>query len=163
MYKLYCDKSELSLGQLYLLDFCDKRKLTKFWSEKLEQKFSVSYLMKIAAGKAKIPSLNFIYSMLPYVDPTDWFYRETEGEKSVPLPKDKYVTDITKSLNYKKLVQLQRDRKLNQFCIEKFGDKNQHYLVKFMHILSGRYSASPATIKELQNVFPIIDWFIETK
>ena len=163
MHKLYCEKNELSLGQLYLLEICDKRKITQFWNQKLNNKFSIAYLMKIATGKVKTPSLNFIYSMLEIVSPTDWFYQETEGKKSVLLPKEKYVTDIKKSINYRKLVKLREDKLLNRFCIENFGERSQHYMVKFMHILSGRYSVSPDTIRELKETFPVDDWFIETR
>lgn len=163
MYKLYCDKSELSLGQLYLLDICVKRKLTEFWNEKLEKKFSVAYLYRVATGKHKTPSLNLIYSMLTYVAPTDWFTQETEGTKGTPIPKDRYVTDITKSLNFKKLKQLHDDRLLNQFCIENFGEKSQLYLHNFTNLLSGRNIISPAYIKEYKDILPVIDWFIAEK
>lgn len=163
MAKLYVDRSELSLGQLYLLDICDKRKITEFWNEKLNQQFSVGYLMKVATGKYMTPSLNFIYSMLTYVEPTDWFYLETEGKKGTPLPKERYVTDITKSLNFKKLQQLRNDKLLGKFCTENFGDKSLLYLQNFGHLLDGRNIISPALIRKLKDVLPVIDWFIEKK
>ncbi len=163
MYKLYCDKSELSVGQLYLLDICVKRKLTEFWNEKLEKKFSVAYLYRVATGKHKTPSLNLIYSMLNYVDPTDWFIRKPEGEKSEPFPKDGYVTDITQSINFKKLVELHDKKLINKFCIDSFGEKSKHYLIKFQHLFSGRNSVSTALIEELKDVLPVSDWFIAKK
>lgn len=161
MYKLYCLRSELSIGQLYLLDFCDKRKITEFWNEKLNRNFSVSYLMKLATGKYMTPSLNFIYSMLPYVEPTDWFYLETEGKKGEPLPREEYyVTDITQSANFQKLQKLYNDKLLNKFCVENFGKRNHQYSVNFVHLLSGRNSISPSLIRELKHILPVIDWFI---
>ena len=159
MHKLYCEKSELSIGQLYLLDICDKRKITEFWNTQLNQEFTVGYLMKVATGKYQIPSLKFIYSMLKFLAPTDWFYRETEGSKSASVPQGEYVTDITKSVNYKKLQKLHDERLLNKFCVENFGNKSRYYQVNFLHFLSGRNKLSPNTIKELDNLFPIADWF----
>lgn len=162
MYKLYCERSELSIGQLYLLEFCDKRKITEFWNEKLNRNFSVSYLMKLATGKYMTPSLNFIYSMLNYVDPTDWFYQEAEVKKGEPIPSEKeYVTDITKSVNFLKLQELKKNRLLNRFCVENFEDKSQNYLTDFVYMLSGRNLISPNLIRELKNTLPVIDWFRE--
>ena len=101
--------------------------------------------------------------MLPFVEPTDWFYQETEGKKGTPLPKDRYVTDITKSLNYKKLDQLRNDKLLSKFCTENFGDKSLLYLQNFGHLLDGRNIISPTLIRKLKDILPVIDWFIAEK
>ena len=163
MYKLYCDKSELSLGQLFLLDICDKRKVTEFWNTKLNNQFSVSYIMKVATGKFKMPSLKFIYAMIKILSPTDWFYQETEGNKAEQIPKEQRETDITKSVNYRKLVKLHEEKQILQFCKENFNEKSQLYYVNFLHILSGRNSVSPALISDLRNIYDIADWFRKSK
>ena len=100
--------------------------------------------------------------MLPYVEPTDWFYQEAEVKKGEPIPREKeYVTDITKSVNFLKLQELKKNRLLNRFCVENFEDKSQNYLTDFVYMLSGRNLISPNLIRELKNTLPVIDWFRE--
>ncbi len=73
MYRLYCEKSELTIGQLFLLDACERRVLTRFWYENLNssKKYDVPLLYKIATGKHKFPPLNLIYELRDYVEPAD--------------------------------------------------------------------------------------------
>ncbi len=159
MYKLYCDKSELSIGQLFLLEFCDKRKVTELWNTQLNNQFSVSYIMKVATGKFKTPSLKFIYAMIKLLSPTDWFYQETEGNKSEHIPEEQITTDIRQSVNYKKLERLHQEKKLPQFCRDNFNERSQHTYVNLSHILNNRNSVSPLLISELREFFDIADWF----
>lgn len=161
MYKLYCDKSELSIGQLFLLDFCDKRKVTELWNTQLNNQFSVSYIMKIATGKYKLPSLKFMYAMIKLLSPTDWFYQETEGNKSEHIPEEQLTTDIFKSVNYRKIENLFNERKLFQFCRDNFQEKSQHYYINLKHIVNEKYNVTvnPVLLREIRDVFDIADWF----
>lgn len=162
MYRLYCEKSELTIGQLFLLDACKKRVLTRFWYENLNSspKYDVPLLYRIATGKHKFPPLNLIYELRDYVEPADWFYRENEDKNEPPVQKERYVKDITQSINYKKLQQLNSDKLLNEFCIENFGEKSQLYKVNFLHYLSGRNSISSVQICKLKKLFPANNWFL---
>lgn len=163
MHKLYCDKSELSLGQLYLLDICDNRKITDFWNEKLNQSFSVGMLMKIATGKYKLPSLNFIYALKDFVQPYLWFYTESEYinkvDTLIPIEKEDFTEDIRLSKNFCKIMNLYEKKELWKFCEEYFGENFQVKYMTFIHIINGRNSVSPTQIKELESIFLIEDWF----
>lgn len=164
MHKLYCDKSELSVGQLYLLDICDRRKITEFWNSKLNQQFTVGYLMNVASGKYKIPSLKFINSMVPFVKPDLWFYTEKEYADMFdfyfPLKDEEIVTDIRLSKNFCFIMKIYEEKQLWTYCMEKFGkDKFQNMYMIFFHIVKGRNSVSPVLINELKPILEVQDWF----
>ena len=163
MHKLYCEISELTLGQLYLLKICDDRKITEFWNEKLNQNFSVGLLMKVATGKYKFPSLNFIYAMKDYVAPYEWFYTQSEYDslerRPEPIAKEEYTDDIKTSRNFSKMQELYKEKKLWKFCQEHFGESFQVTYMTFLHAMTGRNSISPFQIKKLTGVFPVEDWF----
>lgn len=157
MYKLYCDKSELSLGQLYLLKLCDKRKLSEFIRNELTDNFTLSFLMKLATGKYKYPSLRFIYATVNTIQPVDWFINKPELRKIVK--NIDYTKEIEKSINYKKLKQIYDNKELLKYCKETFGEEAHNFYSKLNVIFSGRNSFSPVFIKELEPFYPIEDWF----
>ena len=161
MYKLYCDKSELSIGQLFLLEYCDKRKVTELWNTQLNNQFSVSYIIKVATGKIKMPSLKFIYAMIKLLSPTDWFYQETEGNKSEHIPEEQLTTDILKSVNYKKIEKLLNERKLPQFCRDNFQENSNHYYINLRNIINKKETGTlnPFLILDIRDVFDVADWF----
>ena len=164
MHKLYCEKEELSLGQLFLLDICDKRQITNFWSTKLNCEADISYLMKVATGAYKYPNLKILTLLLGYVSPSMWFYTEEEYKKKFKTPnqnqKKNFISDWHESKNFKALLKMYEENKLYKYYSEKYSKetfKNKYITV--YHIITGRNNLSTRLMKELESDFPLDDWF----
>ncbi len=155
MHRLYCKEEEITYGQKYLLDICDKRQLSQFWQQNCMESFNFTYIFNIATGKQRSVSLAFINMLSKYVNPADWFYTVSETRPE-PLPEGTKLTDdIRKSKNVQKIKELYEKGELFNFCKEK--EINYKAL---MHVLNGRNLISYPKIKEMKELFAPLDWFI---
>lgn len=167
MHKLYCEKESLTLGQLYLLDICDKRQITAFWKNQLQCELDVSRLINLATGAVPLPSLRIIYLMLPYVEPAKWFYTAAEYYKKYEIDhfKDcKYTEDWKESINYVNLVKMYEERTLWNYCEKKFNSKDiniKNMYIRLMHLVKGRNNLTIGLIKDFEPGFLLENWFIK--
>ncbi len=164
MHKLYCEKENLSVGQLYLLDICDQRRITEFWRNNLSDVTDISKLMKLATGFIPYPTLKLIYSMSCFIFPAKWFYKKNEYEIKYPNVSEKiykYTDDFKESINYQIIEKMFNEKKLWGYCEDKYGENSKNKYIILYNFLTGRNKISVKLIKELESDFPVENWFIK--
>lgn len=164
MHKLYCPKEDLSVGQLFLLDICDQRKITEFWRNNLEKETDLSKLMKIATGFVQYPTLKLIYCMSKFVFPAKWFYKPEEYEQKYKKMSEntfQFTENFRESINYKIIENMFNEKKLWKYCEDRYGEKSKNKYVILYNFLNGRNKISAKQIKELESDFPVENWFIK--
>ena len=156
MYRLKVDDiSELSYGQKYLLDLMDQKKLAGFFRDaKVPEKFT--YAFNLAIGKYKFPPAHFIYKLRNIIYPGDWFYLlDQPRPERKPLNDIDGPYDITKTINYNKILKIYTSKELFAFT-----QQNNLNYSSFTHLINGLREFSPAFMNRLRNLFAPEDWFI---
>jgi len=143
----------MNYARKYFYSLIDRHMIAAFYRKHIHPAFSVNILYNAVFGQRKFPPVRLMYRIRKEVDPSLWFYDETE-----PMP-EKYdfsdtpdLWDWKRSVNYHRLI---NEYNLKEFCRQ----NGLVYTTVYSMLYSGK-SITAQQIMKFRHVLRPAGWFV---